>query len=83
LALLADILFVVVFCTVGRRSHAEGAPRRGSPKPGDHCNIIDGLCHGQFDDGPSSVSTGLWVCKEVEQGRSRDSIVYDLSRAME
>ena len=46
---------------------------------GDPCNIIDGLCHGQFDDGPSSVSTGVWVCKEVEQGRSRDSIVYNLS----
>jgi hypothetical protein len=46
---------------------------------GDHCNIINGVCHGQFDDGPSSLSTGMWVCRQVEQGRSRDSIVYDLS----
>jgi hypothetical protein len=46
---------------------------------GDHCNIINGLCHGQFGDGPSSVSTGVWVCKQVKQGHSRDSIVYDLS----
>jgi hypothetical protein len=46
---------------------------------GDPCNIIDGLCHGQFDDGPASVSTGVWVCQQVEQGRSRDSIVYELS----
>lgn len=46
---------------------------------GDPCNIVDGFCHGQFDHGPSSVSTGVWVCQQVEQGRSRDSIVYDLS----
>jgi hypothetical protein len=46
---------------------------------GDHCNIIKGLCHGQFDDGPSSVSTGVWVCRQVSQGRSRDSIVHELS----
>jgi hypothetical protein len=46
---------------------------------GDPCNIIEGLCHGQFDDGPSSVSTGVWVCRQVEQGRSRESIVYELS----
>ena len=43
----------------------------------DH--ICDCLCHGQFDDGPSSVSTGVWVCSQVNQGRSRDSIVYNLS----
>ena len=46
---------------------------------GDRCNIVNGLCHGQFEDGPSSVPTGVWVCREVEQGRSRDSIVYELS----
>ena len=40
---------------------------------GDPCNIVDGFCHGQFDAGPSSVSTGVWVCQQVEQGRSRDS----------
>jgi uncharacterized protein DUF732 len=46
---------------------------------GDPCNIVHGICHGQFDDGPSSVSTGVWVCQQVERGRSRDSIVYELS----
>ena len=46
---------------------------------GDLCNIVNGVCHGQFDDGPSSVSTGVWVCRQVERGRSRDSIVYELS----
>jgi len=29
LALLADIISVVVFCTVGRRSHAEGRTAAG------------------------------------------------------
>jgi hypothetical protein len=46
---------------------------------GDPCNIVNGLCHGQFDDGPSSIPTGTWVCGQIEQGRSRDSITYDLS----
>jgi hypothetical protein len=46
---------------------------------GNPCNIIDGLCHGQFDDGPSSVSTGEWVCRQVGQGTTRESVVYQLS----
>ena len=46
---------------------------------GDRCNIVNGLCHGQFEDGPSSIPTGTWVCGQIEQGRSRDSIVHDLS----
>ena len=50
---------------------------------GDHCNIVNGVRHGQFEDGPSSVSTGVWVCQQVEQGRSRDSIVYELSHGEE
>ena len=48
---------------------------------GDHCKNAYGLCHGQFDDGSSSVWTGLWVCQQVEQGQSRDSIVYNLTTA--
>lgn len=31
-----------------------------------------------FTDGSSSLWTGVWVCQQVEQGRSRDSIVNDL-----
>jgi hypothetical protein len=46
---------------------------------GNPCNMINGLCHGRFKDGPSSVPTGRWVCQQVGQGRSRESIVYDLS----
>jgi hypothetical protein len=46
---------------------------------GDLCNIVNGLCHGQFDDGPSSIPTGTWVCTQIEEGRSRDSIIYELS----
>jgi hypothetical protein len=46
---------------------------------GDPCNTVNGLCHGQFDDGASSVPTGTWVCSQIDQGRSRDSIVYELS----
>jgi len=46
---------------------------------GDRCNMVNGLCHGQFDDGPSSIPTGTWVCEQIGQGRSRDSITYDLS----
>jgi hypothetical protein len=46
---------------------------------GNPCNIVNGLCHGQFDDGPSSVPTGTWVCSQIGLGRSRDSIVDELS----
>jgi Protein of unknown function (DUF732) len=46
---------------------------------GKTCNIVNGVCHPQYDDLFSAVSTGSWVCKQVEQGRSRSSIVYDLS----
>jgi hypothetical protein len=46
---------------------------------GDRCNMVNGLCHGQFDDGPSSIPTGTWVCSQIEEGRSRDSITYELS----
>jgi hypothetical protein len=33
----------------------------------------------KFTDASDALWTGVWVCKQVEQGRSRDSIVYDLS----
>ena len=44
----------------------------------DPCNMIDGLCHGQFPDIPAALQTGVWVCRQVEQGRSRSDLVYDL-----
>jgi hypothetical protein len=46
---------------------------------GDLCNMIDGVCHGRFNDGPSSLPTGYGVCQQIQQGQSRDSIVYGLS----
>jgi hypothetical protein len=46
---------------------------------GDRCNMVNGLCHGQFEDGPSAVPTGAWVCQQIELGRSRESIVDELS----
>ena len=46
---------------------------------GDPCNMINDLCHGQFDDGASSIPTGTWVCSQIDEGRSRDSITYELS----
>ena len=35
----------------------------------------------QFNDGDSAVFTGNWVCQQVAQGRSRDSVVYDLDHS--
>jgi Protein of unknown function (DUF732) len=32
----------------------------------------------QFENSDAALWTGMWVCRNVEQGRSRDSIVYDL-----
>ncbi|MGV0874450.1 DUF732 domain-containing protein [Mycolicibacterium sp. XJ879] len=46
---------------------------------GDPCNIVNGLCHGQFPNAAASIKTGLWVCGQAAKGRSRASIVYDLS----
>ena len=33
----------------------------------------------KFTFASDALWTGVWVCQQVEQGRSRDSIVYDLS----
>ncbi|WP_333891877.1 DUF732 domain-containing protein [Mycolicibacterium gadium] len=47
---------------------------------GDPCNMVDGLCHGQFPDSAAAVQTGRWVCDQVQfQGRSRTSLVDWLS----
>ncbi|AEF35375.1 hypothetical protein JDM601_1375 [Mycolicibacter sinensis] len=46
---------------------------------GSTCNIIDGICHGQFPDGPAALQTGMRVCRQVQNGQSRASIVYELS----
>ncbi|MCV7173868.1 DUF732 domain-containing protein [Mycobacterium manitobense] len=44
-----------------------------------HCRA-DGRCFGQFDDGPSALQTGNWVCEQVRQvGKPRDLVVDWLS----
>ena len=45
----------------------------------DPCNIVNGLCHGQFPDPSAALQTGVWVCRQVEQGRARADLVYELS----
>jgi len=46
---------------------------------GNPCNIINGLCHGQFPNESAALQTGQWVCRQLAQGRSGDSVIYDLS----
>jgi hypothetical protein len=46
----------------------------------DPCNMVDGLCHGQFEDSAAALQTGTWVCDQVRyEGRSRASLVDWLS----
>jgi hypothetical protein len=46
---------------------------------GNPCNIVKGLCHGQFPDETAALQTGQWVCKQLAQGRASNALVYDLS----
>ena len=46
---------------------------------GNLCNMIDGLCHGQFTDAAHALTTGDWVCRQIDKGRSRGALVYELS----
>lgn len=46
----------------------------------DPCNMVDGLCHGQFEDSTAAVQTGTWVCAQIrDEGRSEASLVDWLS----
>lgn len=36
-------------------------------------------CRYQFDDVVDAVWTGTWICRQVQQGQSRNSIEYDIS----
>jgi hypothetical protein len=43
---------------------------------GNPCNIINGLSHGKFPNESATLQTGQWVCRELAQGKSSDSLVY-------
>jgi hypothetical protein len=51
----------------------------GHPCNGPYDRGVGEECRYQFDDVVGSVWTGTWICRQVEQGRSRDSIQYDIS----
>lgn len=53
--------------------------RDGHPCNGPHDRGTGEDCRYQFDDVVEAVWTGTWVCREVEQGRSRATIEYNLS----
>lgn len=46
---------------------------------GKPCNFVNGVCHGQFPDAPAALQTGIYVCRQVQNGRTRASIVNQLS----
>jgi len=46
---------------------------------GNPCNMVQGVCHGQFPNTSAALQTGRWVCQQLTQGKSGSSIVYSLS----
>ena len=45
----------------------------------DPCNMVQGVCHGQFPNAGAALQTGRWVCQQLAQGKSGSSIVDSLS----
>ena len=45
----------------------------------DPCNMVNGVCHGQFPNASAALQTGRWVCQQIAQGQSSSSIIYSLS----
>lgn len=46
---------------------------------GSTCNMIDGICHGQFETVAGALGSGRWVCDQAAAGRSTDMIIDWLS----
>lgn len=46
---------------------------------GSTCNMINGLCNGQFQSAGDALSTGRWVCDQVAGGKPKSMIVDWLS----
>lgn len=46
---------------------------------GSTCNMINGLCNGQFQSARDALATGRWVCDQVAGGKSKSMIIDWLS----
>lgn len=46
---------------------------------GSTCNMINGLCHGQFPTAAAALQTGNWVCDQVAAGKPKSMITDWLS----
>ena len=46
---------------------------------GSSCNMINGLCNGQFPSTSAALVTGRWVCDQVAAGKPRSMIIDWLS----
>jgi len=46
---------------------------------GSTCNIINGLCNGQFSSASDALSTGQWVCDQIAGGKTKAMIIDWLS----
>ncbi len=40
----------------------------------DYCNMIDGICHGQWRTAEEALSTGQWVCDRLTEGKPASMI---------
>jgi hypothetical protein len=47
---------------------------------GDYCNMIDGICNGQFQTAQEALSTGRWVCDQIAGGKPKAMIIDWLSQ---
>jgi hypothetical protein len=46
---------------------------------GSSCNMINGICHGQFPSASAALQTGKWVCNQVSAGKPKSMIIDWLS----
>lgn len=46
---------------------------------GDYCNMIDGICNGQFKTDGEALASGEFVCDSLMAGKSKDSIIQWMS----
>ena len=46
---------------------------------GSICNMINGICHGQFESTSAALATGRWVCDQIAGGKPKSMIIDWLS----
>lgn len=46
---------------------------------GSSCNMINGICNGQFPTTSAALQTGRWVCDQFAGGKSKAMIIDWLS----